>query len=206
MRDLEYPQLLSAQFEQKIASEALACYTFRQQNEEFMPKELPPLDVLRQHLHFADDGTVALRKLSATDARKVGAHLGGKQSKGYVRLSLFDRSYLVHRLVFYNRHGWCPTQIDHIDGDKTNNRPENLRAATNSQNQANAPKHKTHKGRPPSARLKGVVKRTDQRWIAQIRISGKQTYLGTFKTEDAAHAAYCEAAKRAQGPFFNSLS
>jgi hypothetical protein len=67
-----------------------------------------------------------------------GTIAGWHQSKKRVqRVELEGKNYLVHRLAWFYVHGAWPDQIDHINGDPSDNRLANLRSANNSQNQAN---------------------------------------------------------------------
>jgi hypothetical protein len=93
--------------------------------------------------------------------------------------------------------------IDHINGDRLDNRIENLRTATYSQNSANAKRHSRN-----TSGLKGASKRFKNgkwtgRWQASITYQRKQINLGYFDTKEEAHAAYLEAARRLQGEFAN---
>lgn len=100
------------------------------------------------------------------------------------------------------------TMVDHINGDKLDNRKENLRFATNSQNQAN---RKVARG---VSKFKGVTwqKRTYDAsrgyWKAQIVVNGELHYLGKYDTDLEAAKAYNEAAERFFGGFayLNDLS
>lgn len=85
--------------------------------------------------------------------------------------------------------------VDHIDGNRLNNRRSNLRAATRSENARNSGARRNSK-----SGIKGVHLR-DGRWIAQIGMSGRRVYLGSFATIEAAAAAYAEAAKKYHGEF-----
>lgn len=89
--------------------------------------------------------------------------------------------------------------VDHKDHDGLNNQKENLRTATNSQNQGNRRKRSN-----TSSKYKGVCwhKRWNV-WVASIKVNQKTKYLGGFKTEEEAASAYDEAAKAAFGEFAN---
>jgi hypothetical protein len=86
---------------------------------------------------------------------------------------------------------------DHRDGDGLNNRRCNLRTADICENRQNSPAHKTN-----TSGFKGVQKiKNRDRWLSTITARGINYYLGTFKTAEEAHAAYCEAAHRLHGEF-----
>ena len=69
---------------------------------------------------------------------KAGQAVGWKTDNGYLRTDMDGKKYYVHRLVWLYHNGPCEHHlIDHIDGNKTNNKIENLRMATFSENQAN---------------------------------------------------------------------
>jgi hypothetical protein len=112
-----------------------------------------------------------------------------------VNLSRFGKGWktvLMHREILQAAHGF---EVDHISGDGLDNRRENLRAATKSENVINGRLRAVNK-----AGLKGASPRNG-RWVAQIRHGGKQLWLGMFDTPEAAHAAYCEASARLHGEF-----
>lgn len=129
--------------------------------------------------------------------------LGPNRDTGYfkVSLSLEGRviTKLVHRLVAAAFLGLTDAhQVDHKDGNRANNRLENLRLATHSQNRRNS------KGNVRSqSGMKGVY-RNGKRWVARIYVTGKSKHLGMFGTPEEAHAAYCAAAKELYGEFFRA--
>lgn len=94
--------------------------------------------------------------------------------------------------------------VDHINGDKLDNRRLNLRLATRADNEANKPKRRSQGDKAPSSKYKGVTKIIDGRkkcWRATITYSRRQIALGTFFEEKEAAKAYNEAALEYYGEF-----
>lgn len=106
------------------------------------------------------------------------------------------KTLCLHSLIDNTPPGYV---VDHIDGNGLNCRRANLRRCTQSQNCAN--KRKTLKR--TSSRFKGVSRAcwNHQRWVARIKKNGRQTTVGSFKTEEAAAKAYDEAARATFGEF-----
>ena len=90
--------------------------------------------------------------------------------------------------------------VDHINGNRLDNRRENLRICTNSQNGFNRGTTVQNK-----SGYKGVIQeKKTGKWRAAIRANGKVKHLGTFDDPASAHAAYCKAGEELHGPFFRS--
>lgn len=102
--------------------------------------------------------------------------------------------YLMHRLIVSPPKGF---DVDHRNRNGLDNRRENLRPASRSQNMANQRIRKTNK---TFSVYKGVSKR-EQGWIAQLRRRGRHYHLGYFATEEEAATAYNRAAKELFGEF-----
>ena len=100
------------------------------------------------------------------------------------------KNYREHRLVWLFEHGAFPiTGVDHIDGNRANNNPANLRLATHAQNQQNRAKI----GYGTTGFL-GVTYLPDgKKYVAQISVNGKHRYLGRFASPEDAYAAYLDA-------------
>lgn len=116
-----------------------------------------------------------------------GKLIKSKNTKGYIFCKVFQQkkpySILAHRLAWYLYYGKLPDNcIDHIDGDKTNNKIENLRDITNQQNQWNK---KTAKGY--------FWNKRNKKFMSCIRLNGKTIHLGYFDNEQDARNAYLEA-------------
>jgi HNH endonuclease len=128
---------------------------------------------------------------------KAGAVAGLVDNDGYRMITIKGRAYRAHQLAwFYMMGKWCRDVIDHRDGDPSNNRWDNLRRATVSQNNANRRIHRNNK-----CGYKGVVENQWGRFWATIHKDGRRLHLGTFATAQEAHAAYVEAAHRLFGEF-----
>jgi hypothetical protein len=106
----------------------------------------------------------------------------------------------VHRLVWLWVKGHYPDSgltIDHINGDRGDNRFANLRPATNSQQKANCGLRATN-----TSGYKGVSwDKPSRKWRAKINSNGTEHRLGLFASPEAAYKAYCDAAARLHGDF-----
>lgn len=139
-------------------------------------------------------------KTAKTGNAKVGDLSGGINSNGYMVVRVKGKRRLTHRVIFLMHKGFLPKYIDHIDNDKLNNKIENLRSATFSQNQCNKPRSKNN-----TSGEKGVNwHKTDKVWSARISIKGRRIYLGGYKEFKDAKAAVVAKRKELHGDFANN--
>ena len=127
---------------------------------------------------------------------RIGNIAGNVHSGGYVVIIVDKKQYKAHRLAwFYVTGEWPRGRLDHKDNCGSNNRWDNLRPATHSQNMANRKLNANN-----SCGHKGVVRR-GSRYRAYINKDGKRYNLGTFSTAEEAAAVSWAKAQELHGSF-----
>lgn len=129
---------------------------------------------------------------------KIDERAGSPTGHGYRRIIINYKKYYEHHLVWFYVNGeWPPGEIDHIDGDRGNNAPANLRLCNRTQNNWNSQRQTGKSG------LRGAYldKRT-QRWYSHIQLGGYVKHLGMFDTAMEAHLAFEAAAEQYHGEFY----
>ena len=127
---------------------------------------------------------------------------GTVDSDGYLIVTFMKKPLKYHRAVFLYFNGYLPKNVDHINGARSDNKIENLRAATSQQNNMNrfASKNKRCK-------FKGVLRyKKTNKFAAVIKMNKKSIRLGVFNTEHDAHLAYEKKAKELFGEFYKNNS
>lgn len=122
------------------------------------------------------------------------------KSIGRRNIMIDKKMYRYHRIIYLHHHGWMSKYVDHIDGDKLNNKIENLRSCTSSQNNYNRIIQKNNK-----SGAKGVHWSTHHnKWYARISVNKKPVYLGTYDNLDDAASAVHEGRKIHHKEFANN--
>lgn len=134
------------------------------------------------------------------NARHVGKTAGRVNSRGYKEVCFRPNQYnqlekrrfmSVHRIIFLLHHGFLPDVIDHIDGDPSNNKIENLRAASAFHNQLNRKKSSNN-----TSGVSGVSYHKDSgKWEVRISNLGTRHRIGAYQSFSDAVIA-CESAKQ----------
>lgn len=154
-----------------------------------------------QFVYCKDSGKFRLRRDSENKRWKAGRITEFNSGGGYLAIRVLGVRIPCHRAAWLYVHGEMPKGcIDHINGNKKDNRICNLRIATSAENARNsAPKSTNTSG------YKGVTKRKDcNRWQAGITVNGRFIHLGNHMTPELAHAAYCNASEKYHSEFGRS--
>lgn len=132
----------------------------------------------------------------------IGSIAGCVRKDGYKILRFNDKLYLVHRLVWLYIYGVFPKSLDHIDGNPSNNRIDNLRITDQATNMLNSRLSKAN-----NTGIKGIGIRIDIHPSYTLKyVQARTTYLGKvhaklfkFVSEDEKKAALIEAEKWVRG-------
>ncbi len=155
---------------------------------------------LKEVLNYDSDTGFFTWKLKLSNRIKIGSRAGSARPLGYREIGIDNNNYLEHRLVWLFVHGnFPPFELDHRDGNPSNNIVSNLRLCGRSGQSKNTRISKNNK-----CGIKGVCYRTDRdKWRANIFINNRQTHLGYFDTKEEAAKAYRDAADKHFGEFSN---
>lgn len=136
--------------------------------------------------------------LIKTSRRNIGDPLGSTDRQGYIRIFLFGKYRLAHRLAWLYEYGNIDgNQIDHINNKKTDNRICNLRLATHTQNMRNRKLQPNN-----TSGHKGVVHiEKSNKWQAQIKVDKRCVYLGLYDNKYDAIKAVSMRRKIEHGVF-----
>ena len=143
---------------------------------------------LVQELFDYKDGNLYWKKENKkTSASGIAGSKMIDKRKGYARykVGIKNKTYYAHRIIFLYHHGYLPKFVDHINGNSADNRIENLRPASQSQNSSNAKRFKTN-----TSGVKGVYWDKDtKKWRARVCLNYKMIQAGSYDTlEEAAKA------------------
>lgn len=158
-----------------------------------LPTDLP-YERLRQLLRY-EASTGVFTMLVARGRKPAGTEAGYVNNEGYRQIAIDGRWFLAHRLAWFYMSGtWPCAEIDHINRNPSDNRLENLRECSRSQNEANSRRAVNRSGFRGVSELRG-------KWQATIKKDGRTVYLGRFSTPQEAGAAYEAAARSLHGDF-----
>jgi len=154
-----------------------------------------PIDELRKRLSYCPDSGKLTWRAVGNNRIKVGAEAGHLAKRGYRQVSIRGRNYQAHRVAWALHHGaWPAAQIDHRNGVRDDNRIENLRVVTNTENARNQKLGVNN----TSGRVGISWIESARKWRASIGRDGRRISLGRF-TDFAEACAARDAADLAHG-------
>jgi hypothetical protein len=154
---------------------------------------------IKERLEYnPDTGVLTWRSKVNKSPVKIGQQAGSLNTSGYRQIPLFGKTRKASRLIWYMQTGVYPKkEIDHKNRIKSDDRWENLREATRSQNQSN----RTIQSNNTSG-YKGIVWRKNRsKWIAQVKLNGRYIHIGSFDNKKTAARHYRIAAKKYHGSY-----
>lgn len=166
-------------------------------------RKLPTQAVLREWFSYNEStGEFHWAKEPRTIGSCIGKIAGTVRKTGYRFISVPGFGQLAaHRLAWIYVNGLMigGGEIDHIDGNTSNNATSNLRLATSQQQKWNKGVQSNNRSRLKGAYYHACHK--GKKWRTQIKVGDRLIFLGYFHTAEEAHAAYGEAAKLHFGEF-----
>ena len=144
--------------------------------------------ILKERFDYGPDGLYRKNnKRKGIAHHSLGKRAGALRPDGYRQISVGingkRKIYLEHRLCFYYMEGRWPNEIDHIDKNKSNNAWSNLRECTRAQNNWNKSNGKN-------------IRKSCQKWVAEIKVNHDYFYLGRFDTYEEALNARLNAERK----------
>jgi hypothetical protein len=137
--------------------------------------------------------------LTWKQGRKKGRVAGSLKPTGYTVVEIKNQNIMAHRLVWIMHNGSIDGQVDHINGNRSDNRIENLRLVNQVQNQWNRKISKNN-----TIGIKGIRLRKDNnKYEARLCVNKKRIVLGSFDDLELAELVVMEARDKYHGKFAN---
>jgi hypothetical protein len=156
--------------------------------------------LLLENLSYDEFTGVFIRKSNPNSKSKIGDVAGYITSNGYIFIGVGGKQYLAHRLAILYCYGYMPKCVDHINGNRLDNRIINLRPCERRQNCYNMMMKKSNK-----SGVKGVCwSRQKSKWEARIRANGIRHHIGFFSKISDAESAIKEKRILLHGEFANN--
>ena len=147
-----------------------------------MAAQIITKDYLNYLFNYKDGELYWKNKTSPFVNIVINQKAGCVSKDGYKKIAINKKSYGTHRIIFMMFNGYMPDQVDHKDNNPANNKIENLREATISQNMQNAVISKRNK-----SGIKGVnFHKASKQWIVRLSINNVRKYFGTYNDIDYA--------------------
>lgn len=158
--------------------------------------KLPSQEYLLDRLSYDEEtGRIFWRRSVYNNMPVPGSVAGYRGVEGYWLVKIDGILYRASRIIVKMKLGIDAEEVDHRDRNSSNNRWDNLRPATRSNNAHNSRRRIGRSG------VRGVQVLPDGRFLAKIKVQGKQIYIGYYRTVTEAETAYKQASEKYYGEF-----
>lgn len=153
--------------------------------------EKPTREELAKYLKYDPESGAITWWRSRHGTKGAGSRAGkaDESTNGYRVIGFFGDYYRASHIAWVLTYGEWPSMIDHINGDRADDRIDNLRESSPRENALNTEKHR-------NGHLAGTHQTRTGAWRSQIVVNGKHYHLGTFATAEDAHKEYLDARAR----------
>lgn len=163
---------------------------------------------LKELFDYREDGNLVRIKTTQGFNAQIGCVLGSKENprkpkrnNRYSATTLNGARYKVHQLIYLYHNGYIPKALDHVNGNTFDNRIENLRPVTTTENAQNRKKPVSN-----TSGIKGVTwNKNLNSWKVRIGVNDKRLYLGDFKDLELAELVANEARNKYHGKYANNF-
>jgi hypothetical protein len=157
-------------------------------------------DLLKEYLHYDANTGIFIWIKSMSNGVHIGDIAGCLHRNGYIYIGLIGKLHRSHKLAWLYNYGNLPEfNIDHIDGNKNNNRIDNLREATYSENAFNVGTFISN-----TSGFKGVSwHKQRKKWNVRAKLNGKYKFLGLFDNIEIAAETYKNFCQQNHGNFLH---
>ena len=151
---------------------------------------------VRELFEYREDGSLIRKSTGKSAACKLGSHR-------YLRVVVDGKAFALHRVIFLWCKGVLPPIIDHADGNRLNNKIENLREATQQQNCLNSKHRATSKSPYKNVYLQAPNNnpKWKRNWVVSLTVNRKRKYIGSFRDLEFADLVATEARNLYHGQF-----
>ena len=154
---------------------------------------------LKELIDYNSETGVFTWKVSPARQVFSGDIAGTKRKDGYIQIKVKNELILSHRLVWIYMYGYLPKYIDHINGQRDDNRIINIREVSNQQNSLNSKISKNN-----TSGIKGVYwDKSRNKWTVRLSIDGKCKFFKRFDDIDLAKLVIEEVRNKYHGKYAN---
>jgi hypothetical protein len=140
-------------------------------------------ELLKEFFNYKDGNLYW--KVDRRQLKLIGKKAGSKLKNGYEHIQVCGKYIYTHRAIFLYHYGYLPKILDHINGNPSDNRIENLREVTSAQNSWN------RKILIGASGVRGITwDKAERKWLAQLKANNKKIWIGRYKSKDDAEQAY----------------